>query len=206
MVLYVTRPLSNVAVFGLAILAYALSWVWYARSGYALEVQTANGLFFVTLGMLFAKYTGRQLPKVASALLAVLLFAGVAAGSIPIRAAGLRPEAAVPCALMGVAGIILLSQFLEMPRLSPWVWPLRFLGRISLTVLVVHILGTAGARIVLLRLFGLHNVPIHLLLDTAAGLALGVTVQWAAWELGATRWLGLPDVSCRLLSRPLPAE
>ena len=100
---------------------------------------------------------------------------------------------------MGIAGIITLSQSLDTSRLSSWLGPLRFLGRISLTILVVHILGTAGARILLLKLLGIHNVPIHLVLDTSAGLALGASVQWAAWRIGATRWLGLPDVAVRLL-------
>ena len=100
-ILYSVRRLPNGALFGMAVLADGLAWVWYAQAGYALEVQTASGLLFVTLGMLFAPYMNRHFSQIASALVAVMLFVGVAAASIPFREVGWRPEAAIPLRLHG---------------------------------------------------------------------------------------------------------
>lgn len=196
-VLYAVRRLPDWGMLLLAIVLYGLSYAAYDTAP-ALVFLTVRGFLFVTLGMIVGPRMTRQLPPLAAAVLAAALFTAVYLVSAPLFLAHSRPEIVLSAGLMGTAGIVLLSQALDRAWLATPLTPLRFLGRISLTLLVVHILGTAGARIVLLHVLHVRDVWVHLAVDTAAGLALGVAVQWLATRAHATSWLGLPDIPVRL--------
>lgn len=54
---------------------------------------------------------------------------------------------------------------------------LRFVGVSSMSIYLMHILAGSGIRIVLQRLFGIHDVAVHLLVGTILGILLPLLAQ-----------------------------
>ena len=54
---------------------------------------------------------------------------------------------------------------------------LRFVGVSSMSIYLMHILAGSGIRIVLQRLFGIHDVGVHLLVGTSLGILLPLLAQ-----------------------------
>jgi fucose 4-O-acetylase-like acetyltransferase len=98
------------------------------------------------------------------------------------------PVAAAGCVFVFGMAVRLVAAARYVPALGF----VSYLGRISLTVLVVHIIGTATTRIVLARVFEIEAPWIHLVAGTVAGIALPVLVQAVCGQLGLLKILGLP--------------
>lgn len=77
-------------------------------------------------------------------------------------------------AIIGIGSVVVISHWLAQFNL-PW---LAYLGRHSMAIYLVHILAGSGCRIILLKLFGVTDVGIHLLLGTLCGLLLPVLFYW----------------------------
>ena len=99
----------------------------------------------------------------------------------------------VPVALVGSATVFgCAGRLAKAERRLPALRLIAVLGQISLTILVVHVLGTAGMRIALAKVLHLHTVWLHLAAGTAAGLTVPISLQLGSERLGLLRALGLP--------------
>jgi hypothetical protein len=78
---------------------------------------------------------------------------------------------------------------------------ISYFGRISLTVLVVHILGTAAARIVMGPVLGIRSEALLLLGGTLVGLGVPVALQVVSTRLRIAGLLGLPQLGARPAAR-----
>ena len=153
------------------------------------------GLFYLCLGNCTAHWIRR--PDVIARLSApgTLIVAALATVSISIGMLdlGCPYRFEVPVAIAGSIAVFGCAQRLaQAGRTVAALRLLAVLGQISLTVLVVHVLGTAGMRIALTKGLHLHLLWLHLLAGTAAGLALPLCLQIASERLGLVRALGLP--------------
>ncbi len=107
------------------------------------------------------------------------------------KAAGLanlawQPQA-LPAALAGTAALVGLASLLT-GRLGR---SLGFLGRRSMAIFILHIMAVAGTRIICLKIFGLTDATMVLVLSTLIGLA-GPLVAYAVLDrLKLARPLGL---------------
>ena len=159
-------------------------------------VQLASwGLFYLCLGHCCALWIKR--PQVIARLSAPGVVVAMAAATIAISLAFLRLGCAyryeVPVALFGSATVFgCAEQLAKAARRLPALQVIAVLGQISLTILVVHVLGTAGMRIALTKVLHLHVLWLHLLAGTTAGLALPLCLQLGSERLGLLRPLGLP--------------
>ncbi len=148
-------------------------------------------------GLAFERIVASPMLIAGSALAAVGL-------GLALNGAGVGNQWAVPVAVLGTLAVFGAAQ-----HLARWSgrWPslrlVAYLGQISLTVLVVHILGTAGARIALVRIIGAHApAALYIAGGMVAGLGLPIALQLVAMRLGVAGWLGLPDIP----ARPQPAR
>ena len=90
--------------------------------------------------------------------------------------------------MLSIMCIIAFCMILSSSRI-PW---LGMLGASSLAIFVMHILAGSGARIILKKIFGIENIPVHLLLGTLSGILI---------PLGAVRILRTYNITL-LLSPP----
>lgn len=89
--------------------------------------------------------------------------------------------------MLFVVGVFLLLLFLLPPHPAA-----RPIGRMTYTIYLYHVLGTAGMRVLLNRL-GITAIPIHLIAGVTAGLCLPVALHLLAarWPLTAEIILGI---------------
>jgi len=92
-----------------------------------------------------------------------------------------------PAGLLGALAVIGIAGF----GLGPIGRLLGYLGRRSMAIFILHIMGIAGARIVLTRIFGITDVTIILPVIVLIGLTGPVVVFELVARLGWTRQLGL---------------
>lgn len=93
--------------------------------------------------------------------------------------------AAIPACLLGVAGVVWVSRTV---RHAPW---LAMVGKMSMTIYVLHIMAGAWLRTVMLRL---HVPPIpmdYLLAGTILGVVVPMMVHTALSRAGILPWFGL---------------
>ncbi len=94
----------------------------------------------------------------------------------------------VPASLLGIAASILVAMALR-GRIAA---AFAYLGRASMAIFVLHVMFVAGIRIVLAKLFHLHD-PVLLLAfgGVTGGLGASLLCYAAARRLGLSRLLGL---------------
>ena len=191
LVVYALRRLSPPLRLGIAAGVYAV--------GQCIPIDIVQlsswGLLYLCLGHCCAMWIRR--PQVIARLAApgTLIAAAVATVtiSLALMQLGWSYRYEVPVALMGSAAVFGCAERLaKAERRLPTVRLIAVLGQISLTILVVHVLGTAGMRIALTKLLHVHILWLHLLAGTAAGLALPFCLQLVSERLGLLRALGLP--------------
>ncbi len=210
---YLYRPLSPFwflyALFAASLVVYALRRLTPPmRLGVTAAVSVAGqfipvdivqlsswGLFYLCLGHCCAVWVKR--PQVIARLSAPGTLIAMAAATIALSLALLQLGSAyryeVPVALVGSATVFgCAGRLAKAERRLPALRLIAVLGQISLTILVVHVLGTAGMRIALAKVLHLHTVWLHLAAGTAAGLTVPVCLQLGSERLGLLRALGLP--------------
>ena len=74
-------------------------------------------------------------------------------------------------------------------RASALVRWLRYLGLYSLAIFLAHTIFSAAFRIALLKV-GIDNLPVHLIVATAVGLAGPIVLVWISRRLGVAKVLG----------------
>lgn len=116
-------------------------------------------------------------------LLLVVVVTGLALWS---QAAGLGYDnwLLAPVALLGTGAVILLAR-------SGDAAILRYLGRRSLAIFLLHVIFVAGMRIALTKVLGLSSAAVILPLLVVVGVAGPLVVFEAASRLRVTRWVGL---------------
>jgi fucose 4-O-acetylase-like acetyltransferase len=125
-------------------------------------------------------------PSITFTLLLWTLFfaAGYAASlvtDIPMSAAGL------PASVLGIAGIIAVAKRMSGPLAKFFGW----LGRMSMTIYILHILAGAGTRIVLLKLGIEGPLALHVALGVIVGVGGSVIAHLLFRRLGVLSLLGL---------------
>lgn len=143
-------------------------------------------LFFVA-GIHAARRAARE-PMVG--MPAALAGAGVLAATLAVAFTLALPDynsvLMLPAAAGGIVATIWLSE-----RLAGHAWLAR-VGRLSMSVYVMHVLAGAGTRIALDRVLHVpHLAWLYLLLCTLAGVLAPLVAHALAGRLGLLPWLGL---------------
>jgi fucose 4-O-acetylase-like acetyltransferase len=112
-------------------------------------------------------------------------FARASAPTIATLAGGWRAFAAALLCSAAVVGISALPVVRESRLLS-------YLGRRSFSIFVLHVMFVVGARMCLVRLFGISNALIVLPIIAVVGLVGPVIVDRVLAQLRLSKWLGLP--------------
>jgi fucose 4-O-acetylase-like acetyltransferase len=112
-------------------------------------------------------------------------FAGASAPTIATLAGGWRSFAAALLCSAAVVSISALPAVQDSRLLS-------YLGRRSFSIFVLHVMFVVGARICLVRLFGISNAMIILPTITMIGLAGPVIVDQVLGRFKLSKWVGLP--------------
>ena len=92
-----------------------------------------------------------------------------------------------PAGLLGALAVIGIAGF-ELGRLGQW---LAFLGRRSMPIFILHIMGIAGGRIIMTKFLGLSDLTLILPVIIAMGLFMPLAAFAIAQRFGWNRWLGL---------------
>jgi len=92
-----------------------------------------------------------------------------------------------PAGLMGAVAVIGLASF----NLGPVTSALSYLGRRSMPIFILHIMGIAGMRILLAKGFGVMEPAVLLPVIVIAGIVVPLVAFEAVAKLGWTRALGL---------------
>lgn len=170
----------------LAIGMLALSPLASGVSGALLIFQTLYFFVFYVAGALF------RVPTVPT-WVGVLGLGGWAAAcllalSMTVSVYAYYALYMLPAAVAGIVGLIWIAQ-----RVTIGVAPLTHVGRNVIAIYVMHILATAGARIILLRL-GIADPSTHLAVGMASGVALPLLALLTLQKLRLARVVGLPAV------------
>jgi hypothetical protein len=75
-------------------------------------------------------------------------------------------------ALSAIIFIVSLSMALSRLQLKP----LSLVGAYSLEIFLMHVIAGSGFRIILMKVFGVHDASTHLILGTLAGVGIPLTV------------------------------
>ncbi|MDR3190721.1 MAG: acyltransferase [Lactobacillaceae bacterium] len=135
-------------------------------------------LFFFVLGMFVWQHKA-MLSKIPLSM-ATLGFIGVNVLYFHIRLPQFpRSVVGILVALVGIVFVLALSNKLH----SKW---LALIGRLSLPIYLMHILATAGTRILLMKL-GMINVELQLLSGMLAGVLLPLLAYWL-WQRVTIVW------------------
>jgi fucose 4-O-acetylase-like acetyltransferase len=128
----------------------------------------ANAIFFF-VGAAAAKLASvEDRPSTPVVIGSLMLFAGCQfalwAWGIPL-APVFRDIFTLVVAVISIGVVVVLSLRLAH---SGWRW-LQLLGEYSLAIFLMHTIFASGVRMILQRVFGIENVPLHLILGVAAG-------------------------------------
>jgi peptidoglycan/LPS O-acetylase OafA/YrhL len=96
-----------------------------------------------------------------------------------------RPELYIITALVGCAFVMNVSFVLQKLNIFRY---LRVLGYHSLFIYVMHLMITAGLRVLLVRVLGIENVPMIMIISVAGGVLLPIMFYNLAIKAGAW-WL-----------------
>lgn len=126
----------------------------------------------------------------------LILFLSVAAfaasqaafhSSLGLSAYGNAPASHLALAFVGIAFVMALCRFLMRYDLG---W-LKYLGRHSMEIYLIHIIGSSGIRIVLQNLLGISDVSLHFAFGMLFGIGIPLLVVALTPRLGL-EWLFLP--------------
>ncbi len=95
--------------------------------------------------------------------------------------------AAIPACVLGVWGVVAISKRLE-EHGTGW---LELVGRMSMTIYVMHILAASGVRMVMLRLGIPANPVLYVVVCTTAGVVAPMVAHVALQRARLLPWLGL---------------
>jgi fucose 4-O-acetylase-like acetyltransferase len=87
-------------------------------------------------------------------------------------------------------GILLLLQLSYLLPENSFGRAIEMLGKASMPIYLMHILGTAGVRIAMLKLH-ITSLPIHLVVGVAVGLVFPLLAYYVIYRFGAERWFGM---------------
>ena len=104
--------------------------------------------------------------------------------------------------LAGIFGVIGTFALAKRAR-GRWAAVAAWLGRLSMTIFVLHVFAGAGIRILLVQL-GVTDPWLHYAAGMAAGLGLSVLAHLAFQRLGLLPWLGLAPLPRKGPATPAP--
>lgn len=157
--------------------------------GPGLLFQLAYFFFFFVLGICAPVLSmPRWVAPVTLAACVLWTWMILSAGAVSLQGSGdggrYYSPLLLPSALLGIAAMLSLARSLDFG------W-LRYVGRASMAIYVMHILAASGSRIMLEKVFGVIDPTLHLV----TGVVLGVGLPLLAYEvlrwLGWAWWLGL---------------
>jgi fucose 4-O-acetylase-like acetyltransferase len=91
------------------------------------------------------------------------------------RASDVLGVAALSTSLCGIAATLALAVLLSR---APGLDFVRVLGVYSLEIYVAHVIASAGARIVLQKIFQVQDVATHLVIGTVCGIVFPLMLTW----------------------------
>ena len=162
-------PLGAFGVFT----AFWLTQGWLdLGSWWPINSTRIHGVFFA-LGALMTYYgcTGRvgRASSAALALVSALGYGAVATAVARPSGGGLNFVSEPAITLCGITASVALAILLSR---MPSVDFVRVMGVHSLEIYVAHTIASAALRIALVKGFSIHNIPMHVTIGTAGGIAL----------------------------------
>ena len=132
----------------------------------------------------FSKVSQKQwaYPSILAFACVTTLFASIVIAMLPPANQFRWPFCLIYC-IPGIVCMLCLSSILSY---SPVGFMLVFFGKNSFYIYLAHVIGYAGARIILQRVFGVFDVSSHLLIGMFAGcfFPLGLVFVWDRLGLG----------------------
>lgn len=175
-------------IFAIA-LGFYCTLPWLERLSWAVPGQVARYLPYLVLGSWLSLPVRAWIEKQSAPKLFV--FALITLGSLGVIVTSVSYRwlwAGLPLGILGTLGIVALSAWLERKN---FLTVLRYIGSRSLQIYVAHVLCTAGARILLIKLLHVHSVPIHLFVGMGAGVILPLALDKLSQRFRFT-WLFTP--------------
>lgn len=159
-------------------------------------VDVARTFLYVAAGAAVAPWVVRR--GLAQHPWATRATALTATGLLLLLFVGLGDANPIAGPIMAGLGIIAVATSAQVLAGTPVGGVLERLGNRSLEIYVAHVLGAAGMRVVLSKVFGVSNSGVHLVLDCAAGVAFPLALCWLAqkWRLPWLFTLRLGARSC----------
>lgn len=161
--------------------------------------QLCYQVTFFVIGALGSQSITRWMPKPAWLWLVILigcwwgaLWLMPAVGATPY----LTPRA-LPAALLGIAVVLVASQMLAGVPATALAW----LGQWSMTIYVMHILATAGTRILLMKVHVPASPVLYMLACTLAGILMPVVAHLILKRLDLLQVFGLAGLASRAVAR-----
>lgn len=172
------------AMMALAVAMLALSPLAADIPGGILIFQILYFFVFYVAGALFR---APRLPTWAG-VLAILGWAAacLVALSVNVNPAAYYAPYMLPATLCGIVGLIWIAQ-----RVSIATGLLTYIGRNVIAIYVMHILATAGTRIIMLRL-GIESPEIYVTTGVLSGIFLPLLALWVMQKMRVARFVGLP--------------
>ncbi len=187
------RP-SKILLFA-AVLMTASSPLLYGDKWVAFEV-----FYFFAFFVAGALWRPVLIPGWLGALAVVVWLGTVAyALSIGIQLTWFYSLQMLPAAISGIVAVIWIAQNIHFGSKA-----LTFIGRNVIAIYVMHILATAGTRIILKGL-SLEDPIIHIISGTIAGMMLPLLALFIFQRIRIARFIGLPSGEFSRKSKPKPS-
>ena len=188
-------PRRGVALFAVAVAA-AVASPWMP---YPLE-KTLFNFFFYAIGLLLARRASGWQPAWSVLAWLSASFAGAVIVNAYVADLVFDQTPALPAALAGIAMVATVSKLVRGCAANF----MQALGRMSMTIYILHILAAAGTRVALLKLHVPGAPWFHVAIATVAGIALPVLAHRVLARLGWLSALGLAAPARRERLRHAP--
>ena len=157
---------------------------------YVLQKLLFNFPFYLA-GVIFSRKIADWFPNGWVGLLQIVILACLFGLCAVLKAAafGLDFEeiAVFPAACAGIAIVICCAKLMD-GKNGRWA---AALGTMSMTIYILHITAGAATRVMLVKLFGITEPAIHLILGVMAGLLIPICAHMVLRKFGLLPWLGL---------------
>ncbi len=156
--------------------------------------DVSYGFLYFAAGVAVSRYqlTARIPASLAWIALALAVYLGL---SIAADLAGVPERLAVFATIAGVIALMALSMAISQSAVTRLRSTLAVLGECSISIYVMHILVAVFLRVILVRILGVHSVPLLILLLTFGAVVIPCAVHLLSIRLGVNGLLGFSSTA-----------
>ena len=151
-----------------------------------------NFIFFTGGAFVFSKFNIKNFekvctPKILSAVFVVFAFSNyVFVANCKNTQIFIKNMLSLPIAVIGTIFCLILAAVLANHNIFP---KLKYIGSVSMIIYLTHIIFSAGIRIVMLKLFHIHNIYFIMLICVLFGVLLPIAFFKISTKLGLNKVL-----------------